>query len=356
LVTLNVIAAFFSFCGASFVVWNYWKFDIIRSKFTFKLILFVAVGDIINSLGNFMGSPDDGKKWRGVCILQAFLLQFGDIFSFCWVTSLSWIIYRSITIEEPPSPEDIARWYRNLHMIIWPTTLLLAVLPFIGNTYGPSGGFCWIKRGSTLRETWRWLCYYVPLWTCIIYMATVYITLWAKIRSMQSETGLGAQPEFGEIGHRQQSSGEVVSAQKQGSDGDMGVHHSDYDVSGAQKPSDSAVQSDAESEAAVKRAKATAVNRIAKYPIILFCCYFFATVRRIVERTSQGPAPVWLAAIQVVTSALLGFCNAMVFSMTPVVRKTNKEYFGSLCPGLFGMLGVESPSSEKKPVEEDELR
>lgn len=137
LVILNVLASTFSFLGAAFIICNFFAFDEFKNNFAFKLILFVAIGDVINSVGNFCGSPNEGS---GLCYIQAFLTQFGDIVSFAWVTAIAWVIYNVISREDPPTREDVEKWYKRIHLLIWPTTLILSILPFFSSSYGNDNG------------------------------------------------------------------------------------------------------------------------------------------------------------------------------------------------------------------------
>lgn len=137
LLGLNVFASICSFLGASFIIGNYCLFASFRNNLAFKLILFVAIGDIINSVGNFMGTPQDIKE---VCIMQGLIIQFGDLVSFGWVTAIAWVIYTVITREEPPTKEDVQIWYKRIHFVIWPTATILTILPLTTQSYGPSGG------------------------------------------------------------------------------------------------------------------------------------------------------------------------------------------------------------------------
>ena len=106
-------------------------------NFAFKLILFVAVGDLINSVGNFLGSPEDDSA---LCYIQAFLTEFGDIVSFSWVTAIAFVIYNVINREVQPTAEQVQKWYKKIHLVIWPTTLTLAILPFFSGSYGNDNG------------------------------------------------------------------------------------------------------------------------------------------------------------------------------------------------------------------------
>ncbi len=134
LVTLNVIGSTFSFLGASFIFLNYWFFPDLRS-FAFKLVRFlfllflrsfcpffctkvlmVAIGDMINSVGNFMGSPE---KDSAACAIQGFIVQFGDLTSFGWCTAIAWTIYTVLTSENAITKADARNWFRRMHLVIW---------------------------------------------------------------------------------------------------------------------------------------------------------------------------------------------------------------------------------------------
>ena len=91
LVALNVTFSALSACGSLYVLWNFWRFEQLRT-FALQLIVFVAIGDLIASLAHCMGSPD-GKKNRPLCISQAFLLQIGELTSFFWCTSIAFMFF-----------------------------------------------------------------------------------------------------------------------------------------------------------------------------------------------------------------------------------------------------------------------
>jgi len=353
LVILNVIASTFSFLGATFIILNFFGFEEFKNNFAFKLILFVAIGDIINSVGNFMGSPDDGSA---LCYMQAFLTQFGDIVSFAWVTAIAWVIYSVISREVQPTREDVEKWYKKIHFVIWPTTLFLSILPFIQGTYGNDNGLCWIKFHENTStdpwgEVWRWICFYLPLWGSIIYVAIVYYKIWDKltapevqrknsdapkqgsdnkINAVTSNTGQttnvdedikpvvhpSASDVYNEHGHHKQNSstGNVVG----------GYQPSATDVTTAHQPS--------EEDNKTPKSGGGTLQRIKFYPFVLFGCYLFATIRRIAEWAADDHvAPFEIAALQVFTSACLGTCNAILYGFTPVVRAKDSEWIRSKC-------------------------
>jgi len=335
LVTLNIIASSFSFIGACFIIANYFAFKEFRN-FAFKLILFVAVGDVLNSLGNFMGSPQDGSFW---CYLQAFITQFGDIVSFAWVTSIAFVIYSVINRETQPTGQQVQKWYKNIHLVIWPTTLCLSILPFFSGSYGNDDGLCWISvypnaRANPWGAVWQWICFYLPLLGSIAFVATVYYRIWGQLtapdvsRKPSDATAEAPNASKGdEAGTGDSSPNLEVDPQPKESHSDVyhaQQHSSNLDVlgsSGDLQPS---------AEDVTKKESSGMMQRIKFYPFVLFGCYCFAFVRRIAEFIAEdNVAPFGIAAIQVFTSALLGTCNAILYGFTPMVYRKDSEWVRS---------------------------
>jgi len=364
LVTLNVLASTFSFLGAGFIIANFFAFKDFRSNFAFKLILFVAIGDVLNSLGNFLGSPRDESF---LCYLQGFLTQFGDIVSFAWVTAIASVIYKVITAETPPTRNDVERWYRRIHAMIWPTTLLLSILPFFSDSYGNDNGLCWITSNpSPWGELWRFLCFYIPLWGSIVYVAIVYYRIWGQLTAPEaqprksSDVAVVAHPDaptkVASTTNTDSPNGDTaattttaeVQPKTRDSNSDVytGTDHlnlhraqnsSGVDVfAGSGYPQSSehlnGVHESAEEVSSAPKSGGGTLQRIKFYPFVLFGCYLFATVRRIAEVASDdGVAPFGIAAIQVFTSALLGTCNAILYGFTPVVWEKDSQWIRAVC-------------------------
>jgi len=355
LVILNVLASTFSFLGATFIICNFFAFDEFKQNFAFKLILFVAIGDVINSVGNFCGSPEEGT---GLCYIQAFLTQFGDIVSFAWVTAIAWVIYNVISREDPPTREDVEKWYKRIHMVIWPTTVILSILPFTSGSYGNDNGLCWIKyeEPDPSGEIWRWICFYIPLWGSIIYVAVVYYKIWGQLTAPEPQRRNSGAAAATSIEAVKSNTGQTTNADEDkeikpevrpsASDvfNDATGHHPNNscagDVIAGYQPSvtdiNAAKGQSVEDNQPPKSGGGT-LQRIKFYPFVLFGCYLFATIRRFAEWADEDHlAPFGIAACQVFTSALLGTCNAILYGFTPVVRKKDSEWIRSKCGGSKG--------------------
>jgi len=336
LVVLNILASTFSFLGATFIIANFFIFDDFRTNFAFKLILFVAIGDVLNSLGNFMGSPTEGS---GLCFLQAFLTQFGDIVSFAWVTAISWVIYHVFSRDEPPTRETAEKWYRRIHFVIWPISLCLSIVPFFSDSYGQDNGLCWIRSDLdgygiwNWGEFWRWICFYISLWGSIAFTAVAYGKIWGQLNAKEverrnSDVGNDKSTEITTTNANAGSSSDVYA------DGTTKHPSQESGTLDATNYQASTVSVAASEQNEAPKSGGGTLQRIKYYPFVLFGCYFFANIRRFSEWASPDHiAPFGIAAMQVFTSALLGTCNAILYGFTPVVRKKDSEWIRSKCCG-----------------------
>ena len=137
LVTLSIICSIFSFFGALFILFNYFMFNEFKQNFAFKLIFCVAIGDLITSVGDFFGNPED---IHGLCVFQGILSEVGALTSIFWVTAISISIWLIISKATPPTHEDTKKWLKYMHIIIWSIIAFCTILPLTTDSYGPAGG------------------------------------------------------------------------------------------------------------------------------------------------------------------------------------------------------------------------
>eukprot|EP00483_Globobulimina_turgida_P002069 UN02071 len=185
LVVINVICSLFSFFGALFIMFNYLMFPEFKHNFAFKLIFFVAIGDLVSSVSNFFGNPEDNI---GLCIFQGLLSEAGALTSICWVTAISVSIWMIISAQSPPTTEDTTRWLKKMHIVIWLYIAICSILPLTTNSYGGAGGWCWIKGKPGADNIWRMFVFYIPLWVCVIFISFVYCRVWNKLSATAQES------------------------------------------------------------------------------------------------------------------------------------------------------------------------
>lgn len=80
--------------------------------------------------------------------------------------------------------------------------------------------------------------------------------------------------------------------------------------------------------------RSTTLQRMKYYPMVLIVCYAPATVRRLTELFGgdDTSSPVWLAGLQIVCAAMIGFVNAVVYAFSQkVVRDRDAMWLREHC-------------------------
>jgi len=302
LFALTVICSTLSFLGSLFIIFNYCAFREFKQNFAFKLIFCVAIGDFLSSVGNFLGNPDN----ETVCIVQGMFAELGALTSICWVTAISLSIWLVISRETPPTNEDTAQWLKKMHMVVWSYIIVCVLLPFTTSSYGPAGGWCWIKGKTTADNAWRFTLFYIPLWLCVAFMSFVYCRVWTRLNATAQDT----KRSEAFLDHDNE-------------DSFSGNGHTAMD----------------EEERRVSRdnsSRSSTLQRMKYYPMVLIVCYAPATVRRMTELFSGDDhiSPWGLAAVQIVCAGLIGFVNAIVYAFSQkAVRDRDARWCRETCCG-----------------------
>jgi len=256
LVLLNVICSSLSFCGSLTIIVCYLYIVELRS-FAFRLVFFVSLSDLFACIFRFLGDPHNST----LCQLQAFGTNVFDLTSFMWVAAIAAVINMVRVKVEMFEPEI---FLQRCHIIIWPSCLLVSILPFFSNSYGPAGGWCWIKDSDTIDDVWRVLCFYVELLMIFCYLVYVYCGLYVYLKK-------------------------------------------DDDIS-------------EDSQAMLRK--------VVFFPLVIFVCYFFAFVRRMLEICGLTHTPYWLAVLHITFSSLLGLGNAIVYG---AVNASVRHHIMTIC-------------------------
>lgn len=119
-------------------------------------------------------------------------MSYFDWSVLCWVCCVSFNLW--LLAIKKVYKKEYEKWY---HIICWGVPFFWAVIPFVGDHYGPAGVWCWIDNNS---YAWRFGVWYVPLFILIIAMVitnsyivwTVYrqASEWEGTYSQQHETDM----------------------------------------------------------------------------------------------------------------------------------------------------------------------
>ncbi|GMH08009.1 hypothetical protein Nepgr_009849 [Nepenthes gracilis] len=274
LAEVNTGASSLSFVGSGFIVLCYVLFKELR-KFSFKLVFFLALSDMLYSFFSIIGDPSTGL----FCYGQGYNIHFFCVASFLWTTTIAFTLHRTV-VQHKTDVEDLEPMF---HLYVWGTSLVMTVIHSIGNHRGHFGAWCWTETGRAGKVV-HFVTFYVPLWGAILHNGVTYFQV---IRMLRNATLMA-----------------------------VGI-------------SDRAYQSDT-------RVVMRALNRWGYYPLILIGSWAFGTINLIHDFIEPGRKIFWLSFLDVGTSALMGLFNSIAYGLNSSVRRAIYERLEMFSPEGFG--------------------
>jgi hypothetical protein len=188
-----------SFCGSLFVIISWVKFVKLRI-FAFRLVLMMSIMDIGTCIAGFIGNPRTGST---ACTVQGVMMQYFETSGFLWTTVIAFVLDRIVRRE--------LFWLEMKGQLVLfgyalGVPLLFALLPFTATVdgseaYANAGAWCFISTNNVrtpklegsfnVGTLWRFLCFYCPLWFCMVYNLVAYGRI---IRILRSTLGGGSKP------------------------------------------------------------------------------------------------------------------------------------------------------------------
>jgi len=292
LAAINVGASALSFAGSAFIVLCYVLFRELR-KFSFKLIFYLALSDMFCSLFNILGDPGKGF----FCYTQGYTTHFVCVASFLWTTTIAFTLHRTVVRHKT----DVEELGAIFHLYVWGTSLVMTIIPSIGDGYGKAGAWCLVQTTPRATKVLQFITFYAPLWGAILFNGFTYFQV---NRMLNNATRMAAG------------------------------------MSDRQQQTDS-------------RVDMKAMNRWGYYPLILIGSWTFATLNRIHDFVEPHQKIFWLSFLDVGTAALMGLFNSIAYGLNASVRRTLQEkidlwwpeWFRKWLPG-FAMLRGRAHESE----------
>lgn len=297
---INVGCSALSFLGSGFVVLCFLLFRELR-KFSFRLVFYLALSDMLTSLFNLLGDPGEGV----LCYLQGYCTQFFWVASFLWTTTIAFTLHRTV-VRHKTDVEQLGPYF---HAYVWPSALLMTVIPSIGSDYGPAGAWCWVQNETFAGKVLRFLTFYVPLWAAATFNGIVYFQVIRMLRNTSRMAATIAERQRGEPG----SSARVSSA----------------------------------------------MSRWGYYPLILIGSWMFGTINKIHNLIEPHRPLFWLYCLHISTAALMGLFDSIAYGFNAAVKRTLRERLSGYLPeGLQQFVGGGQPGFVKLEdsfVEDNEL-
>nr|XP_023872856.1 G-protein coupled receptor 1-like [Quercus suber]POE85320.1 g-protein coupled receptor 1 [Quercus suber] len=140
LTAVSAGASSLSFVGSGFIVLCYVLFKELR-KFSFKLVFYLALSDMLCSFFNMVGDPSKGF----FCFAQDYSTHFFCVASFLWTTTIAFTLHRTV-VRHKTDVEDLEAMF---HLYVWGTSLVMTVIRSFGNNHGHLGASCYTQTGRT---------------------------------------------------------------------------------------------------------------------------------------------------------------------------------------------------------------
>ncbi|MED6155963.1 glycolytic proteins transcriptional activator gcr1 [Stylosanthes scabra] len=270
LTALNTGASSLSFVGSGFIVLCYVLFKELR-KFSFKLVFYLALSDMLCSFFSIVGDPSKGF----FCYGQGYSTHFFCVASFLWTTTIAFTLHRTVVRHKA----DVEELEAMFHLYVWGTSLVMTVIRSFGNDHRHFGTRCLTQTGRTGKAV-HFATFYTPLWGAILYNGFTYFQVICMLNNATR----------------------------------MAVGMSDR----VYVPD--------------SRDNMKALNRWGYYPLILIGSWAFGTINRIHDFIEPSHKIFWLSFLDVGMAALMGLFNSIAYGLNSSVRRAICERMDMFLP------------------------
>jgi hypothetical protein len=143
----------------------YLRFPHLRKKSYFTLQFYVAVSNVLTSIGSAIGIVETGTV---ACWFQGILTNVFTLSSIQWTTVMAFSLYSIVHYEKQIEVTPL------VHAYCWLPPILATVLPLINSTYGNVGNWCWVIDTKHTPPWggmfWFWFSFYGWVWLALISM------------------------------------------------------------------------------------------------------------------------------------------------------------------------------------------
>lgn len=145
----RLVLSFVSAIGSCFIIISYFLIENLR-KYIFRLIVHLAIADLIFSFSFFLINENANYKNKAFCEFQAFLFYASSLSSIFWTSIIAYSLYRMILVNSAKK----VMTYKNIFLFIgYFIPFFIALIPLYFKKYGPQSlltdkvdSWCGIRR------------------------------------------------------------------------------------------------------------------------------------------------------------------------------------------------------------------
>ena len=146
-----------------------------RYEFTSqRLILYLVTATLFDALSYTFGGFAIYES--PLCTIDGLYLHLVDWGVVVWVCNITVNLFWNVVVLRATN-----RYFEIFYILVGiGVPLFFGVFPFIGNSYGPAGIWCWIVDDST-GQVLRFLTWYVPVWIIIPGLFVAFLVIITKL-------------------------------------------------------------------------------------------------------------------------------------------------------------------------------
>ena len=255
-----------------------------------RLILYLTISAFFDGIGYTIGKYNLGEGF--LCTFQGFWLQFFDWMVVVWMCNITANLTWNVVFMRQTN-----RWFEVFYLSVsFLVPLFFASLPFINDSYGPAGLWCWIDNETILEKLFRFLVWYIPSIIIVILMFVIYLLIICRVTAYVRS----------------------------------------YDATNP--------YSNLQRELLKKE-----IYPLMKYPCVFLLLNIFPLVNRIQDAISPNNPSFIPSLLQALSSPMLGLCLALVFALD---TQTLKELKCSNLKGHISRCFHKVPEMEEYSVEQ----
>jgi hypothetical protein len=156
----RLICSAVSIVGALFVMVVYFCMSKLRSLFAFRLIMYLSSCDLLFSAAMLLGPQEDSNV---LCKVQAVMITLFGLATVLWTVGIALIMYLVVLSRS----RNVEMHEGKMVLVCYGLPCLVAVLPFITNSYGENLEWCWIEADH-YGPVWQVAVFYGPLWVAFV--------------------------------------------------------------------------------------------------------------------------------------------------------------------------------------------
>jgi len=163
-----------SIIGSLFVCFAFILLKDLR-VFAFRLVSYLAFTDMCSAL--VLIFPNNGST-DTACKIQSALSSYFTFSETLFTSVIAHALYSAVIAHK-----NIEVYHKKYLLYGFGIPIVPATIPWIGDHYGFSGGWCWIKGDDYYEIILQYALFYIPLWLVLAYITYVHAKVIKQIGS-----------------------------------------------------------------------------------------------------------------------------------------------------------------------------